>query len=238
MRAIPDSLFLNGKSLPLLVRETLQAKRLTLRLHWEGGEKVVLTLPVFYSKKQALEFIEKSKPWLEKQLKKQEGKSLTKLSYVDGMVLPIFGTPYELRHKPSRLYRSWWGNDHLLVHAPSEKFGDFVEKSLHKAAHQFFQERTTFYAGQVNKSVNRITVRDTRSRWGSCSVHGNISYSWRLIFAPEQVADYVCAHEVAHLVEMNHSPQFWKIVGDFCPEYKKLRQWLRQRGKTLFQYGT
>lgn len=236
MRAIPDYLLLNGKSLPLLLRETPKAKRLTLRISSER-EEVILTLPLFCSKKQVLDFIEKSKPWLEKQLEKQAAKSFTKLSYVDGMVLPIFGKPYELRHKPSRSYRAWWEDDHLLVHAPSEKFGDFVQKSLHKVAHQFFQERTIFYAAQVNKPVNRITVRDTRSRWGSCSTHGNISYSWRLIFAPEQVADYVCAHEVAHLIEMNHSPQFWKIVGDFCPDHKKLRQWLRQSGKTLFQYG-
>lgn len=224
---------IHGKSLPLVVKENFQAKRLTLRLHPDGNE-VILTVPLRYSKKQAIGFIEKAKPWLEKQL----GRICQKHSYVEGMVLPIFGKHYELRHKPSRAFRSWWGEDHLLIHAPVEKFGIFVQKSLHQVAAQFLTMRTTLYATQLGKSVNRITLRDTRSRWGSCSPNGNISYSWRLVFTPEQVADYLCAHEVAHLIEMNHSPQFWKIVEDFCPDYKNLRHWLRQNGKSLFQYGT
>lgn len=230
---LPNYLLIEGRSLPLLVRESSRARRLTLRLRPEAGGELILTLPLFSSKKQALRFIEQSKPWLEKQM----AKSSPKLAYVDGMVLPIFGKHYELRHKSSPSFRSWWGDDHLLIHAPSEKFGFFVQKSLHQVAKQFLQERTILYAKQLEKSVNRIALRDTRSRWGSCSANGNISYSWRLIFAPEQVADYVCAHEVAHLVEMNHSLQFWQIVGDFCPDYKKRRQWLRENGKSLFQYG-
>lgn len=233
MRELPNYLLIKGKLLPLRVRESSKAKRLILRLRPEAGGEVILTLPLFYSKKQAFGFIEKSKPWLEKQI----GKSFLKLAYVKGMILPVFGKQYELRHKPSPSFRSWWGDDHLLIHAPSEKFGSFVQKSLCQVAKQFLQERTTLYANQLDRSVNCITLRDTKSRWGSCSVNGNISYSWRLIFAPEQVADYVCAHETAHLIEMNHSPQFWQIVGNFCPDYKSLRQWLRQNGKTLFQYG-
>jgi predicted metal-dependent hydrolase len=233
LTALPDHLLVKGQPLPLRVRESSRAKRLTLRLRPEAHGEVILTLPLFYSKKQVFDFIEKSKPWLEKQM----AKSFSKLAYIDGMLLPVLGKSYELRHKPSLLCRSWWGNDHLLIHAPSEKLGFFVQKSLHQVAKQFLQERTLRYANQLGKPVNRITLRDTRSRWGSCSPNGNISYSWRLIFAPEQVADYVCAHEAAHLAEMNHSSQFWQIVEEFCPNYKKLRQWLRQNGKSLFQYG-
>jgi len=230
---LPSYLLIEGRSLPLVVRESPKAKRITLRVNPEAGGKVILTLPFFYSKKQVFGFIEKSKPWLEKQM----AKSTPKQAYVDGMVLPILGKPYELRHKSSQSFRSWWGDDHLLIHAPCEKFEHFVQKSLHQIAKQFLTQRTTLYADQLAKSIARITLRDTRSRWGSCSANGNISYSWRLIFAPEQVADYVCAHEVAHLLEMNHSPQFWEIVENFCPDYKTLRQWLRQNGKNLFQYG-
>jgi predicted metal-dependent hydrolase len=153
------------------------------------------------------------------------------------MLLPVLGKHYELRHKPSSSYKAWWGEDHLLIHAPTEKFGIFVQQSLHHLARQFLTERTNRYANQIGKPVNRITLRDTRSRWGSCSANGNISYSWRLVFAPESVADYVCAHEAAHLIEMNHSHQFWRLVEDFCSDYKTLRQWLRQNGKSLLQYG-
>lgn len=233
MRILPDQLFLKGKSLPLMLRESSRAKRLTLRFHPETEGKVILTLPLLCSKKQAFQFIEQSMPWLEKQLEK----SFPKFTYADGMLLPIFGKHYELRHKPSSSYRSWWGSDHLLIHAPLPKFGVCVQRSLHQVAKQFLTERTTFYANQLRKPVNRVTLRDTRSRWGSCSSHGNISYSWRLVFAPELVADYVCAHEVAHLVEMNHSQQFWHIVEGFCSDYRTLRLWLRQNGKSLLQYG-
>eukprot|EP01099_Mayorella_cantabrigiensis_P005769 TRINITY_DN4662_c0_g1_i1.p2 TRINITY_DN4662_c0_g1~~TRINITY_DN4662_c0_g1_i1.p2 ORF type:complete len:232 (+),score=7.20 TRINITY_DN4662_c0_g1_i1:1414-2109(+) len=229
---LPSCLLIEGRSWPLVVRESSKARRLTLRLRPERGE-IILTLPLFYSKTQVFGFIEKSKPWLEKQV----AKVFPQLVYVEGMVLPILGKHYKLRHKSSQSFRSWWGEDHLLIHAPADKFGFFVQKSLHQVARQFLQERTTLYAAQLKKPVNRIILRDTRSRWGSCSAQGNISYSWRLVFAPEQVADYVCAHEAAHLVEMNHSPQFWHIVEKFCPGYKNLRHWLRQNGKGLFQYG-
>jgi hypothetical protein len=231
---IPSHLEIEGKSLPLVVRESSKARRITLRIRPETGGEIILTLPFSYSRKQVLKFIESSKPWLAKQV----AKSLPRIPFEEGMTLPIFGKHYELRHKSSTSFRSWWGDDHLLIHAPIEKFDHFVQKSLHQAAKQFFSERTNTYANQISKSVNRITLKDTRSRWGSCTVDGNISYSWRLIFAPEQVADYICAHEVAHLVELNHSAKFWKIVEEFCPDYKDLRHWLRQHGKTLFQYGT
>jgi len=237
LKALPNSFLIKGKSLPLRTRENPRTKRLTLRLHPEAGGEVVLTLPLVWSKKQVLEFLEQSRPWVEKQFEKQTARSLPKLAYGEGVVLPILGKQYELRFKPSRSFRFWWGDDYLLIHAPSEKLGLFVEKSLQLVARQFLQERTIHYANHLGKPINRITLRDTRSRWGSCSATGNISYSWRLIFAPESVADYVCAHEAAHLVELNHSPQFWQIVEGFCPDYKNLRQWLRQNGKSLFQYG-
>jgi predicted metal-dependent hydrolase len=230
---LPAYLQIEGRSLPLVVRENSKARRLTLRLRPEAGGQIILTLPLFYSKKQVLGFIEKSKPWLEKQL----AKTTPQLIYNQGMILPILGKEIELRHKSSKNFRSWWAEDYLLIHAPLEDFGSYVEKSLHQVAKQFLTQRSTHYAQKIEKAVNRITLRDTRSRWGSCSAKGNLSYSWRLVFAPENVADYVCAHEVAHLIQMNHSPQFWEIVEGFCPDYRKLRHWLRQNGKSLYQYG-
>lgn len=229
----PTYLQIGDKTLLLVVRENAKAKRYTLRFQQEENGRVILTLPYFYSTKQVLKFIETSKPWLEKQVSKTPLKSV----YSPGMILPILGKEYELLHKPSNTFRTWWGDDHLLIHAPDEKFAPSVEKSLHQVARQFLTQRSKYYATQLDQSINRITLRNTRSRWGSCSQDGNISYSWRLVFAPENVADYVCAHEVAHLIEMNHSPQYWKIVESVCPDYKELRGWLRKNGKSLFQYG-
>jgi predicted metal-dependent hydrolase len=229
---LPDFIPVGGKTVPLIVRESALARRLTLRWKPETAE-VIVTAPLRHSRHQIAAFVEKSRSWLETQV----AKSYAKLIYQDGMVLPILGKSYELRHKPSTICRTWWEADHVLIHAPPEKFDLHVQKSLHQVASQFLTQRTQGYAAQLKKDVNRITLRDTRSRWGSCSGHGNISYSWRLVFAPEQVADYVCAHEAAHLAEMNHSPRFWKIVANFCPDYKGNRQWLRKNGKELFRYG-
>lgn len=228
----PDFLTIKGKELPLIVKETRKAKRFTLRLRPEGTGTVSLTMPVFSSQKQALNFLTKSVPWLEKQASQLESPFI----YKPGITLPIFGKPYVLNHFPSRSLRFWLAENHFHIYAPQETLGISVEKSLRQVAKQFFQQRTFIYANQLKKTVNRITLKNTRSRWGSCSVTGNISYSWRLIFAPENVADYVCAHEVAHLVEMNHSAEFWRIVEGLHPDYKKSRLWLRQNGKMLFQY--
>jgi len=95
----------------------------------------------------------------------------------------------------------------------------------------------TSYASKIGKDINKITVRDTKSRWGSCSSQGNISLSWRLLFAPRAVAEYVCAHEVSHLREMNHSASFWKLVAALSPLYEESRSWLKKNGQQLFKYG-
>jgi len=92
-------------------------------------------------------------------------------------------------------------------------------------------------AARIGRDVTQITVRDTRSRWGSCSGRGNLSFSWRLIFAPERVIDYVVAHEVAHLAEMNHGPRFWRLVESLSPDSAVSRAWLKRHRSRLFSYG-
>jgi predicted metal-dependent hydrolase len=92
-------------------------------------------------------------------------------------------------------------------------------------------------AARIGRDITQITVRDTRSRWGSCSGRGNISFSWRLIFAPEPVIDYVVAHEVSHLVEMNHGPRFWRLVESLSPDSGAPRAWLKRHRSRLFSYG-
>ncbi|MEL6678764.1 MAG: M48 family metallopeptidase, partial [Pseudomonadota bacterium] len=91
-------------------------------------------------------------------------------------------------------------------------------------------------AARLGRRPGRSTLRDTRSRWGSCTSEGHIMLSWRLLLAPPQVLDYVVAHEVAHLQEMNHSPAFWSVVRDLCPDYERHRRWLHQHGADLHRY--
>ena len=93
------------------------------------------------------------------------------------------------------------------------------------------------FAAALGVAVKRITVRDQSSRWGSCSTTGLLSFSWRLILAPSHVLDYLAAHEVAHLVEMNHSPRFWRLVQRLCPDHDRAKAWLDAHGADLHRYG-
>lgn len=92
------------------------------------------------------------------------------------------------------------------------------------------------FAAALDRAPGRITLRDTRSRWGSCSSEGNLMFSWRLIMAPQRVLDYVAAHEVAHLMHMDHSPAFWSTVEDLFPDHRPERDWLRREGASLHRY--
>jgi predicted metal-dependent hydrolase len=119
-----------------------------------------------------------------------------------------------------------------LEHAPRRIF-DFLKKQAKKEL-----ETAAFgYAARIGIKPRRITVRDTASRWGSCSSTRSLSFSWRLILAPPFVLDYVVAHEVAHLKEMNHGVHFWKIVRDLVGDVEKPQAWLRQHGSALHRYA-
>ena len=125
----------------------------------------------------------------------------------------------------------------LCVSGMSEHIPRRIKDWLKKRAWEEARSRSQRYAKILDRNINRITVKDTKSRWGSCSSNGNLSFSWRLIFAPDHVLNYVCAHEVAHLVEMNHSPKFWTNVDLLISDWKKSRTWLKQNGNILHSYG-
>ena len=106
-----------------------------------------------------------------------------------------------------------------------------------RIARNEFACRARRLAARIGREVARSNIRDTKSRWGSCSGQGNLSFSWRLIFAPEWVIDYVVAHEVAHLAEMNHGPRFWRLVESLSPDSAAARAWLKRHRSRLFSYG-
>lgn len=101
------------------------------------------------------------------------------------------------------------------------------------AAKQYFPLRTAYYAGLLGVTYGTITIRDQKTRWGSCSAKGNLNFNWRLMLAPPRVLDYVVVHELCHRIEMNHSKAFWNTVETILPDYKELRKWLRDNGNSL-----
>lgn len=100
-------------------------------------------------------------------------------------------------------------------------------------AAQVFAQRTAYFAGRMGVSYGRITIRDQKTRWGSCSAKGNLNFNWRLVLAPQKVLDYVVVHELAHRKEMNHSPRFWKLVEEEMPDYLQQKRWLKENGELL-----
>jgi predicted metal-dependent hydrolase len=112
-----------------------------------------------------------------------------------------------------------------------------VQDFLVRQARADLTAASTRHAAAVGREISRITIRDVRSRWGSCSASGRLSFSWRIVMAPPWVIDYLAAHEVAHLVHLDHSHRFWSLVAELCPGYAAARQWLRRHGAELHRYG-
>lgn len=108
-----------------------------------------------------------------------------------------------------------------------------LEAPYRQAAKEYIPKRAEYYAAQLGVSYNRITIRDQKTRWGSCSGKGNLSFNWRLILAPPKILDYVVVHELCHRREMNHSPRFWALVESILPDYKQSRKWLKENGDKL-----
>jgi predicted metal-dependent hydrolase len=123
--------------------------------------------------------------------------------------------------------------DRLLVPGNPATAGARIAAWLKVLARDRLATASTRYAGLVGRDYSSLALRDTRSRWGSCSPDGRLMFSWRLVMAPPSVLDYVAAHEVAHLVELNHSPAYWAVVTRICPRWKVERAWLHAHGQTL-----
>jgi predicted metal-dependent hydrolase len=159
-----------------------------------------------------------------------------------GTVLPLRGTPHRIVHRSGVRGTVWTetrdSGDKILCVAGDV---DFIDRRVHdflkREARRDLQKSAEAYADALGVRVKRLSIRDQSSRWGSCTSAGSLSFSWRLILAPSFVLDYLAAHEVAHLVEMNHSPRFWRVVGRICPSSERAKGWLDNCGNDLHRYG-
>lgn len=226
----PARIAIGGEILEVLFRRHAQARRLVLRLD-SAGTGVVVTVPSGVSRTRALDFIERSRLWLEERLSARG--ELIHLSH--GHRLPLRGVDHEIRHVESRRGTVIVDPAALIIHVPGEqahvkrRLLDFLKAS----ARAELAKASGRYAGLMGVSFRRISVRDQRSRWGSCSAGGDLSYSWRLILAPSYVLDYVAAHEVAHLKHLDHSSRFWRLVLTHCPDAGQAKAWLKANGQAV-----
>jgi predicted metal-dependent hydrolase len=230
---------IDGSETRIRIRHQPRARRYNLRIVSSSGE-VVLTIPRGGSYERGLDFLSRHEGWLAERLARHPAP----VPFTDGRLVPLRGVPHRLR--VSDRFR---GGVHLLpaetgdglpvleapggeAHAPRR-----LEEWFRRQAHVDLEVSVGRHTANLGKPASGITVRDTRSRWGSCSGRGHLSFSWRLILAPNFVLDYVAAHEVAHLKEMNHSAHFWALLNDLSDDVDRAEAWLRDNGADLHRYG-
>jgi predicted metal-dependent hydrolase len=226
----------DGEIYPVRVRRHSRARRYTLRIH-AASREVLLTMPPRGSLKQAKSFAEKNVNWISARLKRLPGP----VPFRHDAVVPLRGVPHRIVHKPGSRGAVWVesseGEQLLCVAGRSEHIARRVRDFLKREAKRDLAAASKKYAALLGVSIRSISIRDTASRWGSCSYEGALSYSWRLVIAPAFVLDYLAAHELAHRLELNHSKRYWKIVDGIFPDRERAEAWLRTNGSGLHRYG-
>jgi predicted metal-dependent hydrolase len=211
------------------VRRSAQARRLSLRVSRLDG-RVTLTLPKRTALRDGMAFLREREGWLRGHLGQVSAPARPLL----GGTVPLRGTALTLT--PAKVRAPRVEGADLLVPEDPGRVAARVQAFLRNEARNDLAAASDRYASALGRRYGKLSLRDTRSRWGSCSSKGDLMYSWRLIMAPPEVLDYVAAHEVAHLAEMNHSPAFWAVVERLYPNHVACRRWLRTNGDTLYRW--
>ena len=212
---------------PLTLRRSPRARRISLRISALDG-RVTLTLPKRLPEREALEFAAEKEDWIRTHLAQHPETVAVEV----GACLPIDGRNRRLVAAKGK--RVVLRDDEVEV--PGDRPARVLQRFLRELARDRLAAASDHYATALGRPYSRITLRDTRSRWGSCSSDAALMYSWRLILAPPEVLRYVAAHEVAHLAEMNHSAAFWAKVEDLFGDYQAPRDWLKKQGSSLHRF--
>lgn len=230
-------MIVRGRPVEIAVRRNAAARRITLRVKNATGQ-VVLTLPKRVSLVHGQSFAMRQVDWLADRLETMP----EAVPFARGKIVPLRGVPHRLvwrgvrgitrvePHVPGRVRT-------IGVYGPEDHFSRRVTDFLKREAKKDVEPAVRRYAKALRVPVGRISVKDTISRWGSCSAKGDLAFSWRLVLAPPFVLDYLAAHEVAHRREMNHGDRFWKIVYRLFPDTDEAEAWLRANGSDLHRYG-
>ena len=212
------------------IKPSSRARRLSLRVSRLDG-RVTLTLPPGASRRHALAFVEDKADWIRRHLADRPDAERP----MPGATLPFRGADHTVTTGPGRSVRLSNGAIEVPHRDPEHTPARLMAFLKHQARGALV-EAVDRHAATLGVSPAKLTLRDTRSRWGSCSVRGDLMFSWRLVMAPPEVLDYVAAHEVAHLVEMNHSRAFWDTVARTCPGFEAPRRWLKQNAEALHRF--
>lgn len=230
-----------GETYRVALKRVRGARRYILRVR-AATRDVVLTMPARGSLASARDFAERHAAWIGARLRRLP----QPIPFEPGAIVPVRGVDHVIVHR-ERARGVVWVEAHegaagaaplaLCVAGEAAHVARRVADFLKREARRDLDVAVRHYAGRVSKSVRSVTVRDTTSRWGSCSASGTLNFSWRLVLAPAFVLDYLAAHEVGHLVYMNHSDAFWALVRGMCAETDRAEVWLKAHGAQLHRFG-
>jgi predicted metal-dependent hydrolase len=221
-----------GRTLPLKIVENDRARRMTLRID-AGGQGLRITVPPGLRRGEVENFLHRHQGWLEQRLAKVPERAQVR----PGIKIPFRGVPHLIVHEPGKRGTVSVEDDGsgpcLVVHGDRVHLPRRVADFLKREAKREIDALVARHTATVGRSAQAIRLRDTSSRWGSCTSSGTLSFSWRIMMAPGPVINYLVAHEVAHLKEMNHGPKFWKLCEELCPDTERCKAWLKRNGSAL-----
>lgn len=228
-----------GETYRVQIKRVANARRFTLRVR-AATRDVVLTLPPRGSLPRAKVFVEKHAGWVGTRLARLPAPT----PFGPGALVPLRGLLHEIVHRPGARGTVWiepppenTGHPKLCVTGEEPFVARRVQDYLMREAKRDLAEAVVRHTQAAGVKARRICLRDTTTRWGSCSSAGSLNFSWRLIMAPAFVLDYLAAHEVAHLVHMNHSAAFWGLAAQLAPELERAEAWLKVHGAGLMRFG-
>ncbi|MHA1109048.1 MAG: M48 family metallopeptidase [Alphaproteobacteria bacterium] len=229
-RTIPLTLP-GGERTMLRVRRSRRARRFLLHVDVSGMAELVIPRRAAFA--DGMAFAREKAGWIQSHLAAVP----QPVPFTDGHSFPLLGEELHIRHVDQLFEDFWRRRSDLFVACARAQLPQRVESWLRAEAGRQIRTRARHKADHIGRKIARISLRDTRSQWGSCTHKGALNFSWRLVMAPEPVLDYVVAHEVAHLAELNHTRRFWDVVDGLCADVADSRAWLRCNGAGLHRYG-
>ncbi len=254
-------IMIEGRPLPYSWKRSARRRTVTITVHPEQG--VVVHTPPAYSQTGVEKFLKEKSAWIAKHLRRMESDRAKRprFRWVDGHPFPFRGRDYPLRLVPNserdavrlaeghlvvEMTRDPGANGFLaaslaepvntaqpISNAEQDAVAEQVRGWFREQARLVIMARVAFFQRTIGVQPTRIRIRSQKRRWGSCSQRGSLNFNWCLILAPPEVMDYVIVHELCHLIEMNHSPRFWKLVAQVVPEHEERKAWLRENGEVL-----
>ncbi len=226
--SLPAFIAAGRYKIPLEIKRSPSSRRITLRFNPQN-DVMMLTMPSHCRTTQVAEFLYSRQDWISEHIATLPPRiplSFGTTIEVLGEELTIFPAMQKTRRKKI-----------LPVLASPGRCEAITREMLSGMLMKYIKPKANRYAKKIGKSIESITIRDPHTRWGSCTHDGKLMFSWRMIFAPKFVVDYLVAHEVAHLKYHHHGPRFWMTVEELLPNYREGRQWLKENGLLLQRYG-